>query len=259
MIANYIHSSCKVKGDAMFALAIGPAWPGAKQGLFLVLLVCADCIHAAQPAPAAWFPDSPTIREYGWADQPCPGCKALDPLPSWSRMAALAGKPRIQFKSAPDESGGQAYSVAPNVVVLSPSAFKLKTCQLAFLIGHEIAHIAQRHFDEDAIALSIFSGMPANWTSKGEDAIQLADGDFGLALRVSHLWEKQEHEADWMGALLAAQACGCSLDASALAYFRNDSESGGGIAAAHAPNAERMRQLRPFTESARRLAERASN
>ena len=241
----------------MFTLAIGPAWPGIRQGVFLVLLVCADCIHAAQPVPAAWFPDSPTFRQYVWTDQPCPGCEAINPRPTWTRIVALAGLTEVRFISAPNESGGQAHSAAPNVVVLSPSALKLETCQLAFLVGHEIVHIAQRHFDEDAIALSVFSGMPANWTNKGEDAMQLADGDFGLALRVSHLWEEQEHEADWMGALLAAQACGCSIEASALAYFRNDSESGGGIAAAHAPSTERMLQLRPFAESARRLAERA--
>ena len=172
-------------------------------------------------------------------------------------MAALAGLENVRFKGAPDEKGGQAYSVAPNVVVLSPSALKLKTCQLAFLVGHELTHIARRHFDEDAIALSVLSGKPAHWTDKGDDAMQLADGDFGLVLRVSHLWEDQEHEADWLGALLAAQAGGCSIEASALAYFRNDRDLGGGIGAAHASTAERMQQLQPFAESARRLAERA--
>jgi Zn-dependent protease with chaperone function len=172
-------------------------------------------------------------------------------------MAALAGLRGVRFQIAPDESGGPAYSAAPDVVVLSPAALQLAPCQLAFLIGHEIAHIAMRHFDEDAIALSVFSGKPAHWTHKGEEAMQLVDGDFGLALRVAHLWQEQETEADWVGALLAAQSSGCSIEASALAYFRHDGESGGGIAAAHAPSAERMRQLLPFAESARRLAERA--
>ena len=246
-----------MKGDAMFTLTIDPAGPGIRLTMFLILLACTACIQAAQPAPAAWFPDSPTFRHYVWADQPCPGCKPLSPSPAWTRMAVLAGLKEVQFKAAPDENRGQAYSAAPNIVVLSPSALKLKACQLAFLIGHEITHIAQRHFDEDAIALSVFSGKPAHWTNHGEDAMQLADGDFGLILRVSHLWEDQEHEADWLGALLAAQACGCSIEASALAYFRNDSESGGGIAAAHAASSERMQQLLPFAESAQRLAERA--
>lgn len=242
----------------MFTLAIGPAWPGIRQGLLLSLLACAGLsLQVASAAPAGWFPDSPAFRSYTWTYQPCPGCRTLPPRPAWTSMAALAGLPAVRFQAAPDESGGPAYSAAPDVVVLSPAALKLETCQLAFLIGHEITHLAQRHFDEDAIALSVFSGKPAYWTHKGEDAMQLVEGDFGLALRVSHLWQAQEREADWVGTLLAAHASGCSIEAGALAYFRHDNESGGGIAAAHAPNAERIRQLLPFAESARRLTERA--
>ena len=237
----------------MFTLAIHPAWPGIRYGVCLILLLCAGFIHAAQPAPASWFPDAPTFRHYIWADQPCPGCTPLDAQPKWTRMALRAGLSEVHFKRAPDESGGQAYSVAPNVVVLSPSALQLAGCQLAFLIGHEIVHIALRHFDEDAIALSVYSGKPASWTRHGEDAMQLADGNFGLALKLSPLWQQQEREADWLGALLAAQVFGCSLEDGALAYFRHDEQSGGGIAAAHVPATERLRQLLPFTESARRL------
>ncbi len=222
------------------------------------LLVCAGLsIDEAKADPAVWFPDSPSIHHYDWVYEPCSGCEELAPKNAWSSMAALAGLPAVRFVGAPDESIGQAYSMAPNVVVLSPSARKLDACQLAFVIGHELVHIAQRHFDEDAAALSVYSGRPENWTHKGEDAMQLADGDFGLALRVSHLWQEQEFEADWIGALLAAQASGCSIESSAMAYLRDDSEAGGGIVASHAPNAERMRRLLPFTESARRLAERA--
>lgn len=241
----------------MFTLAVDPAWRSIRNGL-LSLLACASLpAQAAQSAQANWFPDSPTFRFYTWTYRPCPGCQALSPRPAWARMVALAGLPAVRFQAAPDESAGQAYSAAPDVVVLSPAALQLERCQLAFLIGHEIVHIAQRHFDEDAIALSVFSGKPAHWTHKGEDAMQLVEGDFGLALRVSHLWQEQEHEADWVGALLAAHASGCSIEAGALAYFRQDAESGGGIAAAHAPSGERMRHLLPFAESARRLTKRA--
>jgi hypothetical protein len=243
----------------MLTLATASARPAIRRGLFLMLLACAGSLHAAQTAPAAWFPDSPTFRHYVWQDTPCPGCEALVPLPVWSRMASLAGITKIHFRLAPDASGGEAYSVAPDVVVLSPSALKLKTCQLAFLVGHEIVHIAQRHFDEDAIALSVYSGKPADWTRQGSEAMELVDGDFGLALRVSHLWQDQEHEADWLGALLAAQACGCSIESSALAYFRQDTDAGGGIAAAHSASAERMRELIPFAESAERLATQATH
>jgi Zn-dependent protease with chaperone function len=219
----------------------------------LPLLACTGL--SIQAAPAVWFPDSPTFRHYDWCYLPCPGCTALSPRPAWMRMAALAGLPAVRFQQASDESGGPAYSAAPDVVVLSPATLKLETCQLAFLVGHELVHIAQRHFDEDAIALSVYSGMPAYWTQQGADAMQLVDGDIGLALRVSHLWQDQEHEADWMGALLAAQASGCSMEAGALAYLRRD-QSGGGIAASHASSVERMQQLLPFAESAQRLAGR---
>lgn len=159
--------------------------------LILMLLACTSSLRAAQTAPAAWFPESPNLRHYIWAEQPCPGCKAIAPPPAWERMVALAGLSTVRFRTAPDDRGGEAYSVAPDVVVLSPSALKLKPCQLAFLVGHEIAHIARRHFDEDAAALSVYAGKPANWTRHGSDAMQLIDGDFGLALRVAHLWQDQ--------------------------------------------------------------------
>lgn len=226
--------------------------------LFLMMLPYASSLHAAQTIPAAWFPDSPNLRHYVWDDQPCPGCETLVPQPAWRRMATLAGLSKVKFRAAADESGGEAYSVAPDIVVLSPSALKLKRCQLAFLVGHEIVHIARRHFDEDAIALSVFSGKPANWTRQGSEAMELIDGDFGLALRVSHLWQQQEQEADWLGTLLAAQACGCSIESGAIAYFRQDLGSGGGIAAAHAASSERIQQLLPFAESAQRLAAQAT-
>lgn len=244
----------------MFTLAIHPAWPGVRYGISLSLLFCASFLpaHAVQPAPAVWFPDAPTFRHYAWTAPPCPGCAALEPQPAWTRMAQLAGLSEVHFKRAPDDSEGDAYSLAPNVIVLSPSAQKLPSCQLAFVIGHEIVHIAQRHFDEDAIALSVYSGKSPDWTRDGDDAMQLVDGDFGLALKLSPLWKQQEREADWLGSLLAAQVCGCSLEKGALAYFRrDDDESGGGLAAAHPPNAKRIRQLQPFAESARRLMAQA--
>lgn len=223
--------------------------------LFLVLLVWTNRAHAA---PAVWFPDAPIFTRYDWSDTPCPGCTPLAARAEWRRMAEFAGVPDVRFRLAPDESLGPAYSVAPDSVVLSPAALELEACQLAFLVGHEIVHIAQRHFDEDAIALSVLSGKPAHWTARGEDAMQLTDGDFGLALRASHLWQAQEQEADWLGSLLAA-ACGCDIEAGALAWFRHDGASGGGLAAAHAASHERTSQLTPFIEMARRLAARSTD
>lgn len=242
----------------MFSLAGHSARPGIRHDPCLILLACAGSSHAAQPAPAKWFPDAPTFCQHVWVDAPSPGCEALSPQPAWRRMAALAGAPEVQFRIAPDNSGGNAHSVAPDVMVLWPVALKLMPCQLAFLVGHEIAHVARHHFDEDAMALSIYSGKPANWTRQGSEAMELVNGDFGLALWVSHLWQLQEQEADWPGVLLAAQACGCSIESGAMAYFRLDLGSGGGIAAAHAASTERIRQRIPFTESAQRLAVQAT-
>lgn len=241
----------------MFNLATDTMRPVIRRGLMLALLVGTGLSsQKVQPAQTEWFPDPPSFRHYAWSYAPCPGCAALVPRPEWVRMAALAGLQDVRFVGAPDESNGPAYSAAPNVIVLTPSALKLEHCQLVFVVGHELVHIAQRHFDEDAIALSVYAGKLANWTTQGEDAMQLTDGDFGLALRISHLWQEQEREADWMGALLAAQGAGCGIESGAMAYLRSESEAGGGIAAAHAPSAERIRLLLPFTESARRLAER---
>ena len=223
--------------------------------LCLVMLVWANRAHAA---PAVWFPDAPRFTRYDWSGTPCPGCTPLSARAEWQRMALLAGVPNVRFRLAPDESLGPAYSVAPDNVVLSPAALELEICQLAFLVGHEIVHIAQRHFDEDAIALSVLSGKSPHWTARGEDAMQLTDGDFGLALRASHLWQAQELEADWLGSLLAA-ACGCDIEAGALAWFRHDGASGGGLAAAHAASHERTSQLTPFIEMARRLAVRRAD
>lgn len=224
-----------------------------KQGLLLSLLMLSSLgIQQAKAAMAAWFPDRPDVRDYNWSYQPCPGCKPLVSAPAWARMADLAGVAHIRFMAAPDEHNGQAYSAAPDVVVLSPSVLKLRPCQLAFVVGHEIAHIAQRHYNEDAEAVLVLSGKPSNWTRNGDEAMQLADGDFGLMMRLTRLWQDQEMEADWLGSLLAAQACGCNLKAGAMAYLSADDE-GGGIGAAHPRNQDRIHHLIPFEESARRL------
>lgn len=240
----------------MFNLACNRTKQAIRRGATGFLVVCASLSsRVAVPAPADWFPDPPTLRHYVWNYQPCLDCAAYAAPADWHRMAALAGLRTPRFFLSPDESLGPAYSAAPNVIVLALSALKLDRCQLAFVVGHEIVHIAQRHFDEDANALSVYSGKPGNWTERGEDALQLSEGDFGLALRVSHLWQAQELEADWIGALLAAQASGCGIESGALAYFQREIEAGGGVAAAHAPSLERIRQLLPFADSAKRLVE----
>ncbi len=228
----------------------------AMRGAALCLFAVIVPAQAEDRGRAAWFPDPPAVKRFAWAGDACEGCKPLAPRAEWLAMAALAGTGTIRFMRAADENGGQAWSAAPDIVVLSSSALKLPDCQLAFLVGHELVHIAQRHFDEDALELLVLSGKPHGWTRTGETAMALLDGNFSLALRLSSSWQQQEWEADWVGSLLAAQGCGCRLDQGALPYFDEDGEFGGGLAAAHDSNAMRMRMLKPFEDSARRLADR---
>lgn len=234
-----------------------PSW--FRNGLKLMLgmaCLCFAAVPAAETGRAAWFPDQVSVPQFKWSYQPCEGCKAMTAKPEWQIMARLAGLKEVYFVLSPDESSGPAYSVAPNVVVISPSALKLKPCQLSFVIGHEIVHIAQRHFDEDALILSVFEGKGSTWTRNGEKAMALLEGNFGLAFKMSDLWQQQEQEADWIGALLAAHACGCNLDESALSYLAKQEGYGGGLIAAHPESANRLSFLMPFEESARRLANR---
>ncbi len=169
-------------------------------------------------------------------------------------MADLAGRSDIRFLATVSEDKESAYSYAPNVIILAPSALRLNTCQLAFVVGHEIGHIAQRHFDEDARLLSVVSGKGASWTGNGDRAMSLLDGNIALAIKLSQHWQRQEREADWLGALLSAEAYGCTLDEGAVPYLQAAAGDGGGIGAAHEPSAARVRWLKAFAESARRLA-----
>jgi Peptidase family M48 len=251
------------KEGVMHLAALILAYPRSGLRGFLCGVLCFGILggpavaHAKGPVRANWFPDRPDTPHFAWTFKPCESCKTLEPKPEWTAMAVLAGLEDIRFLLAPDEENGPAYSYAPHAIVLAPSALKLKSCQLAFLVGHEMVHVAQRHFDEDAATLSVLSGKPATWTTDGEEAMSLLEGNFPLALRMSEIWQQQEREADWIGALLAANACGCSLEDSALSYFRADVGYGGGVAVSHDVSAERAHFLQPFAESAKRLAARA--
>lgn len=229
-----------------------------RSAILVCALMTAPAVYAKGTAKASWFPDQPSTPLFSWAYKPCDGCTNLQPKSAWIKMAGLAGLKDVHFLLAADEANGQAYSYAPNAVVVSPSALKLKSCQLAFIVGHELSHIAQRHFDEDAMMLSVLSGKRPEWTHDGEQAMHLLDDDFPLALRMSPTWQQQEREADWMGALLAANGCGCTLEESALSYLANDGDAGGGIAASHGVSLERLHYLEVFGESAKRLADRAN-
>ncbi len=222
----------------------------------LCLLGGSIAATAGDMPKAAWFPDPPAVKRFTWPGEPCEGCSRLRLREEWKTMAALAGLGEVRFLLAASEANGQARSVAPDMVVLAPSALNLPDCQLNFLVGHELAHIAQRHFDEDAHELLVLSGKPAGWSRSGDKVMGLLDGNFALALRMSGTWQQQEWEADWVGSLLAAQACGCTLEKGALSYFRDDVSHGGGLAASHIGNVGRMTLLMPFADSARRLSSR---
>lgn len=242
--------------DALSIRYAAVRFPRAARGCIVLSVLCSVVSGTLAGDKALWFPGQPETSRFSWAGEACEGCDALTPRSEWKAMAALAGLNKIRFLLAPDESKGPAWSYAPNVVVLAPSALNLPDCQLAFVVGHELVHIAQRHFDEDAHNLLVLSGKPVNWTRTGETALGLLDGDFSLALRLSAIWHQQEHEADWMGALLAAQACKCSLEKSALSYLSEDRQYGGGLASTHATGSERIDSLRPFVDSAKNLASR---
>jgi Zn-dependent protease with chaperone function len=242
------------------ALLLNPVatgkWPYLMALLALVLYLGGVSLLKADTIRQPWLPDLPIQAAYEWHYVPCPGCVSLAPPRAWQRMSELAGVPDVNFLSAPGERWGPAYSFPPNAVAISPQALKLSPCQLNFLVGHELVHIAQRHFDEDASAAAVLSGLSPSWTRSGKRALSLLDGNFSLALKMSPMWQQQEREADWVGAMLSAQASGCSLQDGALSYLDADSGYGGGLGAAHEDSAERVRHLQGFAEPAARLAER---
>jgi len=222
-------------------------------GLYASSVATAGQGREAQRAP--WFPDASRVTHFSWSGEPCDECKTVTVRPEWQRMVDLAGLEEVQFLQSRDRGLGPAWSYAPGTIVLSSATLSLPRCQLAFVIGHELVHIAQRHFDEDAHAVSILSGKSSSWTEAGEEAMELLDGDFPLALRMSPMWHQQEQEADWVGSLLAAQAAGCGLEQGALKFLGVDEDSGGGVISAHDESQERVHFLKAFTESAKRLAQ----
>lgn len=222
--------------------------------LLLCLYFTGASLATPDPERADWFPDQPTTNAYDWHYAPCPGCVPATPERAWLKMRDLAGLKAVHFLLAPNERYGPAYSFPPDAVAISPEGMALPACQLNFLIGHELVHLAQRHFDEDARVAAVLSGLQPDWTHSGKRALSLLDDNFPLALRMSSFWQQQEREADWIGMLLTAQASGCTAEESALSYLRSQIGYGGGIAAAHEDSAARAAFLAGFAEPTARLA-----
>lgn len=236
-------------------VAVGK-WPYLLVMLLLGLYLAGASLATPAPQRSAWFPDEPSSVAYEWYYTPCRGCVSLAPQPDWLKMRDLAGLAEVHFLLAPGEQWGAAYSFPPNAVAISPAALKLAPCQLNFLVGHELVHIAQRHFDEDAGTAAVLSGFDPSWTRSGKRALSLLEDNFALALKMSPMWQQQEREADWVGALLAAQAGGCGMREGALAYLGEDAGYGGGLAAAHEISGARVDFLAGFADSAAILAAR---
>lgn len=110
-------------------------------------------------------------------------------------MAALAGVDETPFLLTRD-ADGLAAAAPVDTVIVAPALLTLSRCQQAFVVGHELAHLARRHYDEDASAALAYSGRSTAWTANGDRAVGLTNGDFGLAWQLSALWRSQEHEAD---------------------------------------------------------------
>lgn len=224
-------------------------------GVFAIYLVGASASNSSVDR-AIWFPDKPSLAAYEWHYIPCKGCTALEPQRDWLRMQHLAGLEQVHFLVATNGQWGDAYSYPPNALVLSKAALNLPRCQLDFIIGHELVHLAMRDFDEDANTVTVLSGFSPTWTRSGKQALSLLDGDIALALKMATTWQAQERRADWVGALLSAEGGGCTLREGALPYMRSQSGYGGGIAAEHELSGERAHFLVGFAEPAARLASR---
>jgi Zn-dependent protease with chaperone function len=214
----------------------------------------ATCQDALLPTPAAWLPDSPDTPRFEWTYTPCDGCVELSPRPEWLKLAHLADLGSVRFMLDPSEARGVAYSAAPNVVVLTRTALGLPRCELAFVMGHEMAHLHMRDYDEDAAMAEAFTGHDANWTRDGALAMSLVD--FPLALEMSYAWQRQEETADWIGAMLAAQAQGCRLRDGAF-RFLSGGQTPEGMLRSHPSDQARVQYLSVFRESVDILAARA--
>jgi hypothetical protein len=224
--------------------------------LSLMLYLTGASSSSTEVGQATWFPDKPIQAAYEWHYAPCEHCVPVAPHRDWQKMQQLSGLAKVHFLVSPNDQWGDAYSFAPNAVVLSRAALKLPRCQLDFVIGHELVHLAMHDFDEDAHSVVVLSGVRPSWTRNGKRALSLLDGDYRLALKMSPIWMDQERRADWVGALLSAQGGGCQIRDGALSYLADQRGYGGGIGAAHEDSAARTHFLEGFAEPAARLAAR---
>jgi predicted Zn-dependent protease len=113
-------------------------------------------------------------------------------------VALFSDRPQLLYEFIVIEGDAlQAYSIAGGAVILTEGMAKLYDTddELAFALGHEIAHIALRHhITRSQVEEAVESGSPAE---DQEVVIRTVLGQFGA---------EQEDEADRYGALYAVRA-----------------------------------------------------
>lgn len=229
-------------------------------GMFRFIFVVLAVIFGAAPVAAAepWMPDRPSFQNVFWdlPSTPPQGCVVVGPAghPLFARLASLAGIPQTKLYLC-RAAEASAWTLPPGAVAVTAELAKLPYCQKAFVLGHELGHLAMRHAEETANALRIVAHLP---TSRASDAFSAADYDFSLLLDLGPLLRAQEREADRLGALLSA-GIGCRLKESGLAYLGNlPAGRRHLVLKTHDAADDRARALQPFARSAAAIAARAA-
>jgi len=224
--------------------------------IFVVLGVILGSVPVAAAEP--WMPERPSFQNVFW-DLPTThpqGCAAISAVdhPLFARMARMAGIPKTALYLC-NATEASAWTLPPRAVAVTAALARLPYCQKAFVLGHELGHLAMRHAEETANALRIVAHLP---TSRASDAFSAADYDFSLLLDLGPLLRAQEQEADRLGALLSA-GIGCHLEESGLAYLGNlPAGRRYLVLKTHDAADDRVRALEPFAPSAAAIAARAA-
>ena len=197
-------------------------------------------------AQEKWMPDKLAVAALpDWADVKSSGCVAPGgaTLAMFDRLKESAGAARAELAVCA-ATGDEARALPSARIEISPRVEGLTQCERAFVLGHELAHVALGHADFEAHYLIALAHLP---TQSAADAMAAADYDLSLVFELLPTAQEDEYEADWVGALLAGTQ-GCSLDAGALHYFRRfvRSMSGQGLLPTHEEFGRRMERLQSW-------------
>lgn len=219
--------------------------------LMALLLIAPTATRAVE----AWMPEAPHFHGLVWDLAPAPlgDCErvTLSDQSLLARLAKMAGirMPLLYLCAGP---AAAAWTLPPRALAVTGELAGLPYCQKAFVLGHELAHLAMHHAEETALALRDLARLP---TASAADAFAAADFDMALLLQLSPLLRAQESEADRLGVMLAA-GLGCRLDQSGLAYLKQlPAKNSQAVVATHAATSQRVRELQPFSASANTIVE----